>query len=519
MKEQLKNNFNIDIDYRDVCKNIFCISIASKTYMHKEIDKIFNKNKLEYMKYFKKSNIYKSPLNETLLANVALYTEKVIGIVEKGLENEDYSEMFDLYKKANRKIYNHIKSSKSVTLKNLMKFLSVGIEGNYEFTSSIYMFSFLPGYNYDENDLVALKDTTDSLLQLAYYPQTNFSKKMCDVFSPEIQDIRKYLGLEKRSYNGEELIDTLAKENIKRYNASKVLTPWETIGKRNAYMIEKIGDIGKYIGAYEGLFKFLRINASDMMKNVTFSSNDINTILLNYMYSREFNTFKEEDRNIFIVSLFYFSALAKTYNKLKNTYLTTLNEEYLEEIDKLQNSLNESVHEAKQAKESFKNKEEHFNKREKELLDKIKQLEKDNKKLKKEIEDREPLKAEVVKLRNLVFDESNLNENEDELIEGEFNLDELNDKKVIILGGTESWVKYMKEKLPKATFAGTEFRNTKLDFIKKDSKVFINTKMSHAFYYKIREVLSKTNSDYYYINSSSNINNSLIYMKEQLSSN
>ena len=74
----------------------------------------------------------------------------------------------------------------------------------------------------------------------------------------------------------------------------------------------------------------------------------------------------------------------------------------------------------------------------------------------------------------------------------------------------------MKAKLPEATFVGTEFRNTKLSFVKKDSKVFINTKMSHAFYYKIKEVLSKTNSDYYYINASSNINNSLIYMKEQL---
>ena len=114
-----------------------------------------------------------------------------------------------------------------------------------------------------------------------------------------------------------------------------------------------------------------------------------------------------------------------------------------------------------------------------------------------------------------MFDDLSVNEEEINFSE-EVDLEELNNKNVIIFGGNTTWVNNMKEKLPNAKFIGSEYINRKLDFIRKDSKIFINTKMPHAFYYKITDALYKTNAEYYYINNSSNINNSLTHMKEEL---
>ena len=515
MKQALNEALGIDINYRDFEKNLFCIAIASKAHVRKDIDKIFNKNKLVYMNCFKNSNIYKSPLSKTLLSDDSLYTEKVLGILEYGLENEDLSDIFDLYKKAHRRLYNGIKSIKNITIKDMSKYLSVGVEGNYEFIATMYIFSLNGIQILDENALNFTKVILDDFIQLSYYDKTNFSKKKVDEFSKELKELREYFGLEKRSYTGEDLISAILKKDTDRYNTSKTLIPWEMISPSDQHRIEKIGEVGKYIGAYEGLFKFLRINSADMMKRVSFTPLEVNTMLLNYLYSVIFNSFTENDRNIFLVSVIYFSSLNKVYSSLKDNYLKALNEDFLEEISVLQTSLEDSIYKAKKAEESFKEKEARFLNREKELLERINQLEKENKRLKQDIKEQEPLKQEVIKLRNIVFEDLSNNEEEIKFSE-EVDLNELNKENVIIFGGNTTWVNNMKEKLPNAKFIGSEYINRKLDFVRKDSKIFINTKMPHAFYYKITDALYKTNAEYYYINNSSNINNSLTHMKEEL---
>lgn len=515
MKEVINEVLGIDIDYRDFGKNVFCIAIASKTHIRKDIDKIFNKNKLVYMNYFKSSNIYKSPLNKTLLADDSLYAEKVLGILEYCLDNKDMKDIFDLYKKAHRRLYNGIKGIEDITLNDIGKYLSPGVEGNYEFIATIYIFSLGNKEIKNANCITFTKVILDDLIQLSYYDKTNFSKNKMNQFAKELKELREYFGIEKGSYTGEELLDLILSKDTDRYNKSKALTPWEMIPVGNQHKIEKIGEVGKYIGAFEGLLKFLRINSADMMKRVSFTQSEINGMLLNYTYSVMFNSFKEDDRNLFLISVIYCTSLNKIYSSLKDNYLKALNEDFLEEIDSLQSKLENSIQKAKKAEESFKNKEDIFSKKEKELLDRIKELEKENKRLKQKIKEQEPLKQEVVKLRNVIFDEKSLDES---ILEenDEIDIEELNNEKVIIFGGNTSWVNNMKEKLPNAKFAGVEYRNTKLDFIRKDSIVFINTKMSHAFYYKIKDTLAKLNIDYYYINSSSNISNSLIHMKDEL---
>ena len=85
MKQKLETTLGIKVDYTDIAKDLFCISIASKPYIYTDINKIFNKNKLEYMNYFKNSNIFNSEIDKTLLADIVLYKDKVLGILEKAI--------------------------------------------------------------------------------------------------------------------------------------------------------------------------------------------------------------------------------------------------------------------------------------------------------------------------------------------------------------------------------------------------------------------------------------------------
>lgn len=503
----------VKINILDVLKNQFCINIASNTSVRKDIDKIFNKNKLEYLKAYKESSIYKTKLTHTHTVDVVAYTEKLIGITEICLQNENYNDILDLYKKVCKKIYNNTKNIKKVDFsRDVFKYISPGYKGTDEVVMTLYMYYLLDKINDFEKELNVLVQVIMDINLIANYDETNFSKECVEGFIDDIKEMREYLGIHKRSYTAEELIQTILNADYKRYNKSKVLVPHEMA--TDILTIEKKGEIGKYIGSMEGLFKYLQINVSELSMKVTFTSGEIDRMLLNYKYAKMFNNFEDRDRNSFLIYIIYISTLNKAYSSLKDKYIQFVNEDYLVEIDNLEKSLSSAINKATIAENKYIEKEKYYTKREKELLDKISKLEKENINLKKEINDNNAIKQEVIKLRNLVFDSTI--EDEVAVSKDDLNIDVLNDKRVVILGGNQSWVNNMKAILPNATFAGTEAKNSGLHFINKDSIVFINTKMKHSFYYKIKDVLEKINVDYFYIKSGTNIDLSLFSMLKNI---
>lgn len=503
----------ITINVLDMLKNQFCINIASNISVRKDIDKIFNKNKLEYLKAYKESSIYKSKLTDTYTVDVATYTEKVVGITEICLKTKDYSDILNLYKKTFKKIYNNTKNIKKVNLRrDVFKYLSSGYKGTDEVLSTLYMYYLLDKVSDFESEISMLTQIIMDINILANYNETNFSKESAIRFLDDIKEMREYLGLHKRSYTAEDIIQTIINTDFERYNKSKILVPHERAS--STLIVEKKGEIAKYIGAMEGLFKYLKINSSEICREVTFTSSEIDKMLLNYKYAQMFNSFEEKDRNAFLIYIIYISTLNKIYGSLKEKYIKLVNEDYLLEIDKLEKDLNTAINKASLAENRYLEKEKYYNNREKELLDKIARLEKENANLKKEIDENNSMKQEVIKLRNLIFDSSV--DEEVAITQDDLNIEILNNKRVVVLGGNQSWINNMKQILPNAIFASSDAQNTNLHFINKDSIVFINTKMKHSFYYKIKDVLEKVNADYFYVKSGTNIELSLFSMVKNI---
>lgn len=514
------NNTKIDtgISYTSIIKTMFCLGIGSKKFMAREVDKIFDTNKILYMEAYKRSDLYKNKLMETVDINTALYAEKVAGILQCSIESKNYTQVLELYKKAYKKIYSNIKNLKVITEKDFAKYINPGVDGNYEYISTVYIYSLLNKFDLTEMQVEYFKRILKDMAILAIYQDTNYSKEVVDKYIGRINELRDYLGIQKGSYNGEELVEIILRNDTARYNKSKILTPWEMIPDNDtSFKIEKIGEVGRYIGAMEGFFKYLRINTSELLKNTTFTGTEINQWLLSFILGEIFNNFKDSDKSMFLINTLYTLALNKSYKNLRASYLKAVNEDYLLEIDKLQTKLTNSINKVTAEKESLEKKEDALKKREKELLEEIERLKLENSRLKTEAKEGESLKQEVVKLRNYVFDLNNLNTDEAEL-EHEVNIDLLNNKNIVILGGTLNWEQKMKEVLPNATFVGNEQMNTSINFINKKSIVFINTKMKHAFYYKIKSVLDKVNPEYYYINNETNIKYTLELMESLLNS-
>lgn len=96
----------------DMMKFITALGIASKKFVRKDIDKIFNENKILYINEYKNSILYNMNFLKGLSYNTEVYTIRVIGIIEHSLKIKDYTNIVNLYRLAFKRIYNNLKNKK-----------------------------------------------------------------------------------------------------------------------------------------------------------------------------------------------------------------------------------------------------------------------------------------------------------------------------------------------------------------------------------------------------------------------
>lgn len=498
------------INLNQTLKNIFAISLASKNMMKNDIDIIFDKNKLIYMEYYKKSDIYKTVLNKSLNFETEKYTEKIVGIIECYLDTGKLKEIEILYKKAFKKIYINTKNLKRITIYDIAKYLSEGIEGTFEAFSTLYIYSLNNKFDMNDFNNEDLFSPLQDIIYLNNYIVTNFSSDAISLFKNDLVELSTKLGLKKKMYTLEELITDILSKDVENYNKSIVASRIVDIQS-----IQKYGNVGKYVGAMEGTFKYLQIDSARLAQNTIFTQKEVNNILLNYIYAKKFNFFTDKDLASTIIPVIYFTALNKEYKKLKNDYLKNVNEEHLLEVDKLQKDLISSKNEFDRLTENTKIKEKSLIDNEKYLISEIENLKKENSRLKNEVNESEDLKQEVIKLRNILFNA----ENKEEIIEIDndidIDIDKLKDLNIVIVGGNIAWVKKIKVQFPNWNYIGMEQLNNDFSTLKNSDFIFINIKMKHALYFKVKNFISKFNIKYDYLESLDNISMNIedIYSK------
>lgn len=488
----------------DVMELLTAIGIASKDYVRKEIDKIFNKDKITYINEYKNSKIYDMNFLKSLPYSTEVYAERVIGIIEHDLKTKDYTNTVNLYKLRYKKIYNNFKNKKSVGFHEIMRFISEGMEGNYEFIATQYVFTILGKVKEDVELLRALEFILRDLLIFEIYEENNFNDEIINAQREEINKIKALLGIKKKAYNFDELLnDIMDKDTEELINEGY---------PKGSFDVQKIGKRSKNIGAMEGFLKFLNIFPYEITKNILLSQKELDKLIANFTYAKMFNKMTDEDDlfRVFIPYLYTY-LINKEYKSLKDSYIKNVNQDYLIEVENLKNSLKESKIELDLSKENVRVREITLSNKEKESQKEIDNLKREIALLNNKVKEYDTLKTEVVKLRELSFREANQEDLEEEttqLLSVE-QIESLNKLNITIIGGSLPWIKKIREVLNNWTFISTDNINNDLSILRNAELILINTKMSHSLYFKAKSIIDKGNLKYDYINVSSNIDISL----------
>lgn len=501
-----------EINESELIEVLFCIAISSKDFLRSDIDKIFNEDKITCIENYKKSTAY----NRTFITSLGYlhekYATKMIGIVGKCKEKKDFTQLIDLYKKGYKRIYSNLKNLEEISVVDIFKYISNTTEGNMEMASSIYIFNILGRTKNIELGYSLVKEIERQYCILDIYEEVNFSQETLTKNKDKIDCLKKRFGIKnKANYSLYDLLQDIAEEDCKNY---KIKYNKEI----ESYDCEIIGEVGRYIGFNESFFKYLKINTDELARNTIFTKKEIDGIMFNFIlvYKEDENTISKKDLNQMIISMFYTTALNKEYKNLKESYSKDVNEDYLLEIESIQNNLKTKVSELDAATENLKEKEDFIEKRKLEYEQALLIKDKEINKLKNDLSDYKSLREEVSKLREVMFNLENYGDIGDREYIVDYN--ELNKLNITVIGGSIPWVKKMKEVLPNWSFITSQQKNLSLDFIKKSSLIIINTDMAHALYYKTMSIIKKYNLNYEYIVPCSNISKTIYNISEIIKS-
>lgn len=501
---------------RDEMASIFCVCIAYKTNIRADIDKVFNKDKIAYIESYKNSSFYNNSIFQGEPIDTVIYAEKMAGLLEYADNTDNFDDIYDISKKAFRRIYNNIKNLDEVGFDDVLKYVTNNFLGMMDAVSLTFIYLKLnSNFFFDEDSLSIFTGFLDDVTNIMTGRKQVFSKDILSDKKEFINEKRKYFGIPKGRITINSLFSKIIHHEVTRYNKNQKLflddldNNFDNIyNNRN---ITERGEISKYIGALEGLIMYLNINSFTVFSTIEITSKEIDELLVALYYATDCNNLDEQDSRFYFIASLYMYALDKEYKKSKEKYLKDFSEDFVIENEKLQNRLKESISNANKIQHTYNEKSKEIEEKNKALLKEVEQLKKENKRLLQKVEDNENAKIENIKLRNYVFDNTDVNletDNEEEN-EEDLNLDILNNKNVVILGGSVPWMNKMKEKLPNATIANVESKHYELDFIHKDSIVFINTKMNHGFYYKIKNKINNLGLDYNYVHNYTNTYKSL----------
>lgn len=191
----------------------------------------------------------------------------------------------------------------------------------------------------------------------------------------------------------------------------------------------------------------------------------------------------DEELKNWIIYAAHINYLAKAYREAKDFSYINSNSTLLDKLKIKQEELNNIQSKIKKYETDIKD-----------LIIENEKLEKKNKRLKAEVEKLKTDKLEINSLRDFIFNQESKYNN---ISINELSIDNIiniiNDKKLLIIGGNENWIKKMKEKLKDCTFIppGVNFDKKALY----NRETIINTDcIGHKTYYKIIENIGKMKS-------------------------
>lgn len=483
---------------------MFSLYLSTYENIHDLINETYKEKEIEYLNSYINSMLYKTDAIKSFSYTSQIYSEKILGILIHNLEEGCTHDIEKITKKAIRKIYNNLKNKSSISNKDI---LNMSDSGNNvkDFYISMFLFAFEGKYNVKSltGILKQFYPEISSLIRASEYVESfdAYIKDIKQNLNDSIKYIKKSLGIKNNTYLYRDLyclFQGLSPSIEKKVNFHAITYEMNGLNMSsmisNYYLTSKELDqiiiywlSGEADSYYISNHKELRDKVFDLSKDIQLDGINEDMVVRLYYYIQNFFIFKE-------------------YNSLKSEYIQFINEDYLLEKTQYIHRIKLQHEKLVKIELDFNSKQKLLDIKEKELLDELKSLNKEKERLLKENQNLQGLKLEVNKLRECVF-----KKNQYECISEDDDIDIslINNKKIVIIGGNINWIKKMKEKLYECIFICDDNKNNDLKFIKNSETVLINTNISHSLYYKIMNILNKSEVQYHYLDDTSNIDKSL----------
>ncbi|CAM2972471.1 DUF2325 domain-containing protein [Hathewaya histolytica] len=460
-------------------------ALSTNKRIYKDIDKIYNRDKLRFIKSAKEDEFYTHPMAQEGDVEQEYYFKKALGIVNVSKEDQEIGEeLFKILKKGWRYTFTYVENhSKIIMSEFLDRFIKKNkgidnIQDDY-LNSNCTIVIFL-AYNLDKNiikeDIYYHKCIETLVLRLEHYKTEN-RINLNNVTKEQKQLIRN---LELRLKNNTNINPSIP-------CSYRALTDQHDGLNLN---LNKLSKEDKFFLPFEYIYDFEKMSLTSIVGEDLLKSKETQELIYAYSQFQKKDEFNYDEFLKYIYPAIQIRYLCKQYKKSKEFFFKNFNEELYEEINKkdIENK------EVKKSNLLLQDENERFKLR-------IEELERENKKLKNELKNREDYKSEIVPLREFIFNMDNREGYKEE----DINYNKIEGLNAIIIGGHQQWQTKMKEYLKNSNFISVENLNFDTDILLTADIVFIYTNyLNHAMYYKVIDIARENNLKVVYLKSNTN---------------
>lgn len=469
-----------DMDSNIITNYIFSnisLGIAKNKDMKKEIDKIYNCNKLKYYNAVIDSSCADYIVIKQGTLEQELYSKKVLGILLTAeSDNSLRSKIIKLFRKYYPLIYDAVRKHNKEKLKNKYMKMDIvlrNLEAKFDAAIYLYLAVHTSSKEVDHGFIVSILSDIEEFEFNSLINQ-NVEAEL-ERYKPKIQEIK---ALVKREYG-------------------KIISYKDIISHKN----EDVRSFGAFL---EDLFATNQINIHHIFQEYDFLNMD--KIILSYVRAAEdINPGLIVSR---IISGIFIQLLINEYKITRKLYLENSSEPLIYQLKHMEDKLDFAENQNK----SLKTKIEELSKEkiiyEKNLTNELNNLNNIHKQKVDKMENR------IIELENKLNEEKNLRLEIEALREYELNLSEDNNiedsdnnlydyiqnKRIIIIGGDKEWRRRFRIKYPEIRTLNGFNENFDINILNNCNYIFFYTKyMNHSTFHKAMSYIKFNKCEFGYI--------------------
>ncbi|SPF31889.1 hypothetical protein SBF1_110015 [Candidatus Desulfosporosinus infrequens] len=468
----------------------FLVALGNTHLLHKEIDKVYSENKLEFYEAANESNILKSKLIYTYPTAETERIIKLAGIYHWSVLHKDMDLIERFIKIGFREVWDYTQRNTKILLfdflpsiykthKEIEKHTEQERLGKY----SVLFFLCL-AWN-TPCELGPLEEYVRTSFDRAYFADIGHNRQILERITTKYRQNIKELFLAYRLINRKFKKKTLYSLFTDIYIYEKNIQGMST-ATSSTNDVMRFKGITKYTEIFLNLFILFDIDAY-ALEQCELTYEELNQIFATYFLSKDEIALPEYDRDIYLVAALYIKAIVKEYQDTRNVYLANAREENHLDTLKMKKAIDEKELLLQDEQSRYITEIEQLKAEVEQLQTKVCCYEQEATLMKRELETGKLNAKELFVLRGLLFIEAQdpgKDANEPDEVQKYLNL--LNDKACAVIGGHKSWVDKIKENLPTFTYVHEDSLHKDLRYLGNKEFVLINTDfISHALYEKV----------------------------------